>query len=470
MSIIYKTFKTPKNYYVYDRNTNSILLINEEEYMALNHIESGLDISKDIKKIEKYQKNGYLKENIVVEIKHPSTDYLEHYISKRMAQITLQVTQKCNLRCGYCVYSGNHQNRSHSNRVMTFETAKKAIDLIASQSIELDEISIAFYGGEPLLEIELIKKCVDYVEKVLEGKNIVYAITTNGTLLTPKLVDYFSKHNINITISLDGSKNEHDINRRFANGKGSFDLIMENIRKIKSHNPEFIKKISINTVINPKSDYTCVKEFFETDEIIKDASVGLNLVDSGTGKDGYNDYADDFWIVRRYEYFKFLLALIKRIDKKYSTKLLKTQKNTIDNLYNTLQHRQMIGSIQHHGGPCIPGARRLFVTVDGELYPCERVSEVSKTVHLGSLSTGINVKKAEEILNVGKVTEQECLNCWALLHCSMCVAQCDDSEKICKCTKLKNCEKSKEKVLDDLLEVCALKEFGYDFKEESLYE
>jgi len=468
MSIIYKTFKTPKNYYVYDRNTNSVLLINEEVYDALNHMENDQDTTENMSKIIKYQDRGYLKENVVVEIKHPSTDLLEHYITHRMTQITLQVTQNCNLRCGYCVYSGDHQNRSHSNKVMTFETAKKAIDLIASQSLELDEISVAFYGGEPLLEFELIKKCVDYIEETLEGKSIVYAITTNGTLLTPKLADYFAEHNINITISLDGSKNEHDVNRRFANGKGSFDVIMSNIEKIKRHNPEFIKKIAINTVINPKSDYSCVKEFFETDEIIKDASVGLNLVDSGTGKNNYNEYADDFWIVRRYEYFKFLLGLTKRIDKKYSTKLLRTQKNMIDHLYSTLQQRQTISTIQHHGGPCIPGARRLFVTVDGDLFPCERVSEISETVHLGSLSTGIDVKKAEEILNVGKVTEQECLNCWALLHCSMCVAQCDDGEKICKCTKLKNCEQSKRKVLDDLLEVSALKEFGYDFKEASL--
>lgn len=83
----------------------------------------------------------------------------------------MQVTQNCNLRCQYCVYSGSYINRVHNNKRMSVEVAKQAIDFLVKHSENSKEISIGFYGGEPLLEVPLIREVVDYAEGVFSGKN-----------------------------------------------------------------------------------------------------------------------------------------------------------------------------------------------------------------------------------------------------------------------------------------------------------
>lgn len=101
------------------------------------------------------------------------------------------------------------------------------------RSFESESLHLGFYGGEPLLEIELIKKCVDYIQKNVEGKRITFGITTNGTLLTGEVLQFLYDNDFSITISLDGPKEDHDACRKFANGKGSFDIVVKNISEAK---------------------------------------------------------------------------------------------------------------------------------------------------------------------------------------------------------------------------------------------
>ncbi len=144
--------------------------------------------------------------------------------------ITLQVTQNCNLHCSYCAYSGNYENRSHKALNMDIETAKKGIDYLIEHSPDNEIVDIGFYGGEPLLTFNLIKECVAYAEKKAEGKNMMFNLTTNGTLIKPEMIDFFEKHNVSITISIDGPREIHDLNRKFAHsGTGSFDIMMKNL-------------------------------------------------------------------------------------------------------------------------------------------------------------------------------------------------------------------------------------------------
>ncbi len=462
--IIYKTFKTPLAFYVYDRNTNTILRINQEEYNNLKKAENN---SNDIqpKLLEKFQVKGYLKEDVVEKIEHPQLPILEHYLNHRISQLVLQVTQKCNLRCSYCVYSGTYENRVHSNAEMDFETAKRAIDFHHEHSDELDEVTVGFYGGEPLLRLDLIKDCVNYISNKIEGKKISYSITTNGTLLDYDTMKFLIDNNFNVLVSLDGPKKEHDENRKFANGKGSFDTIMNNISRIKQYNPDFIKKISFNTVINPKHNYTCIKNYFETDEVISDVDVAMNVVETLKSKENIV-FQDMFYIARAYDYFKLLLALIKKIDMKYVTKLLRVQQVSINERYKNLKDTTSIGKVVHHGGPCIPGSRKLFVSATGEFYPCERVSESSKIMNIGDIDRGIDLVKSRKILNIGELTKDNCRKCWALPNCMMCVAMADGGNMLSKKKKLFHCRESISEVLYNLKELCMLQEFGYNFIEE----
>ncbi|QQR00291.1 Cys-rich peptide radical SAM maturase CcpM [Enterocloster clostridioformis] len=460
--IVFKTIKTPKGCYVYDRNTNKILKVTQLEYDQLLEVEQGNRSFDDFIHKDKFQSRGYLKENIVEKIEHPELDLLEHYVNHRVHQLVLQVTQNCNLRCDYCVYSGSYTNRKHSNRVMSFHTAKKAMDYLILHSDELDEIVIGFYGGEPLLNLDLIKKCVTYMSDHAEGIKVSYSITTNGTLLTPEIAQYLSENKFRIMISLDGSRKEHDANRKFANGKGSFDTIMTNLKEIKRSDPEFIHKISFNTVINPKNDYNNVVNYFDNDEIMCEADVALNIVETLHSKKDII-FTEEFYAARSFSYLLFLLGLIGKIDSSKVSRTMGKQKVVIDDFYKGLANTVTIGKICHHSGPCVPGSRRLFITVDGEFYPCERVSENSCSMNIGNLEMGIDMEKAKRIMNIGVLTQNKCIKCWALPNCSMCATNADLDGGFSAEEKVKFCPGAKLEVLQSLKEICSLKEFGYDF-------
>lgn len=173
-------FKTPKNYYFYDVNKNESVKIEHSLYEYLNNtmsdskkiiVNSGLeDKLKDLKE------EGYLSDNRVEEIKHPSTDGLDLYLNRQTEMVILQLTQSCNLRCSYCNYTSNDgTERLHNNENrMSWDLAKQSIDYYIDKSVDSQQITINFYGGEPLLEFELLKKCVDYSNQVFKGKRQNY--------------------------------------------------------------------------------------------------------------------------------------------------------------------------------------------------------------------------------------------------------------------------------------------------------
>lgn len=462
--IIFKLFKTPKFYYLYDRNTNSTIRIAEEAYNVLQNYSAGSKDYNDI--VNGYQKKGYLLPSEVKKIEHPKCKVLQNCLSDCIEQLTLQVTQNCNLRCEYCVYSGNYDNRTHSNRNMDFSTAKKAMDLLIRNSAQNRKLVLGFYGGEPLLNLGLIKKCVEYMESNVEGKILEFAVTTNGTLLTSEITKYLFDHKFHVLISLDGSKNEHDKNRKFINGEGSFDIIMDHLYEIRRTYPELFKKIRFNTVVNPNHDYLDIKRYFETDEIMEEASIGLNVVEAIHNKKDIN-FGKEFFIVRQFDYLKGLLWLIGKLDESHVSKLIMNNLLQVNTNYKESPPIIRTGKVAHHNGPCVPGAKRLFISVDGKLFPCERVPETCDEVCIGTIDTGIDVERARNILNIGKISQNECISCWALLRCSMCVSHVVDGDKLTYKKKIKQCIKSKRTALNDLIEICALKEFGYNFREKN---
>lgn len=460
---IFKCFQTPKKNYIYDRHTNSVFSVPDSEFLDFQKIQNGQMKVAESQCFEKYQQLGVLQENIVEEVEHPETDYLEHHAMYRLSQLILQVTQQCNLRCGYCAYSGLYDNnRKHTRKRMTFETAKRAIDFFIQHTLELDKIHISFYGGEPLLAFELIKKCVAYAKESIEGKELTFGMTTNGTLLTDNIVNFLYENEFQLMISLDGSKEEHDASRKFASGEGSFDLIMSHIKRIKELFPEYKEKILFNTVVNPKANLGCVMDFFNTDDILADNHIIFNSVNP-KGLRVNLDYDESFDLIRKYEYLKMLLMLIGKISQESISKLVLDSTIRKQEFYGTLNRHYPILKKFHHNGPCLPGIKRLFITVNGNFFPCEKVSENSACYGIGSLDTGFLWDKMKRFMNIGKLTKEECKECWNLQNCSICGEQFtlseDDAES--KKHKLQKCEEEKSRVFDDLYEICVLREFGY---------
>lgn len=461
--IIIKCFRTLEHCYFYDRYTDSVVKVNPDEYNILKKVEEEGKITVD-DDLSKFIENGLLHKKGIKNIKHSATDVIEYYAANKVQQLILQVTQQCNLRCFYCAYSGNYYNRKHSDKRMSFEVAKRAIDFYFDHSGEMDDIRIAFYGGEPLLEFSLIKRCVEYVEAKTIDKSISFYITTNGTLFTDQMITFLSEHKVYLTISLDGNKEEHDINRKFRDGKGSFDLIMSNLQRIKDYDEEYFSKIRYNAVINPKVNLKNVLTFFAKSKLINCWKVRLSVIsDSGVVNKSMLKTDDSFWIPYKYERMKLLLYLIGKLKYKDINPCFVENENEIKRLYKVLHESSYEGTEMHHGGPCLAGIRRLFVNTSGSFYPCERVSESLSEMEIGTINNGYDYNKIRMIMNIGKLTQERCLECWNLRHCKICIGQIEPINNKITCKgKLLLCPQSEKDALDRFRELCVLVEHGYN--------
>jgi len=469
MNVIIKPFSTPMGNYIYDRETNAILALKHDEYEVFKRVYKKQANEADQKILKAFQERGFCKESQLEKIEHPASQYLEFYLENKVEKITLQVTQDCNLRCSYCTYSGMYEQRGHTNKTMSYETMKKSVDFLMEHSMNSEHVNIGFYGGEPLLAFENIKKLIAYIKKQYPYKDLTYSMTTNGTVFNDEIIKFLSTNKISLTISIDGPKEVHDKNRVFANGEGSFDPMMKNLLYIKKKDLEFFNSISFNTVIAPGNDYQCLTDFFNANDIIEDNTF------FSTSLNGFNskeliEYDELYFINYQIERTKMLLASLGLISEDRVSKLLSQEMARVVRFHKDLGSSTGLTHAAHPGGPCIPGSKRLMVDVNGNFFPCERVSEASVSMQMGNLESGFDLEKSQAILNIGQLSLEECKRCWNFIHCGMCAAAADDTERFSKEEKLKHCGTASYETLSMLKTICLLKENNYNFEKESYYE
>lgn len=457
-------------YYLYDVNTNGICMLTENVYSFLKQL--GNDTKKNNLLYEEMEENdkedinylldtGFLKplnDKLIVE--HFEADKLKDYYAGNMQSLILQVTQNCNLRCQYCVYSGSYVNRVHNNKRMSVETAIQAVDFLAHHSVNSNEISIGFYGGEPLLEIELIKKTVEHAKKIFAGKIVRFNMTTNATLLNVETVEFLYENNFALTISLDGPSDIQNKNRIFANSnKGTFDYIMKNLEMIIEKYPDFVKQITFNAVIDLKQDVSCSDKFFLTYDMVKNIGVAGNYVNTENRKDEI-DVSPEFYAISNYEIFKvYLYSCQKEMFQIYKPTLHKFELGLIkQQLADRFVVDESSKESMYPGGQCLPGIQRFFVNVDGKFYPCERVDEEAEEFCIGSLEEGINVEKAKNVLNVATITSEECKNCWCYKMCNQCISKAEANGKIDRNQRLKWCYNMRSSIEDTIKNYIVLKD------------
>lgn len=322
---------------------------------------------------------------------------------------------------------------------------------------------IGFYGGEPLLEFDLIKECVSYAKRRCNGKQLYYNLTTNGTLVTKEIVEFFLENNVLMMFSLDGPKEIHDLSRRSSSNQGSFEKLLSNIKMIKEEYPEyFSKKVSFNTVLNPERSYSCVSDYISGEELLKNNVFMSSLINTHNSKKR-TQVSERFMEELRYEEFLLLLSKIEQYPKEKLSPLSRPRGMELDSLRfeKNLIGRERIPQKAHHGGPCVPGNYRIFVDVDGNFYPCERVSETSEEMKIGNLKEGIDKKQVIKIMNIEKLTEKECHNCWAYDYCNVCAANLDTSTSDPKRALLEECKSIRKSVEDKFKDYCVLKMYDY---------
>ncbi len=159
----------------------------------------------------------------------------------RMSYMEMILTDQCNLRCSYCFEKDKNPHN------MSDETAIAAVDFLMQESGPAKNLTLLFFGGEPLLRFDMIKKVHKYAgeQASIRGKTITWDMTTNGTLMTEEKAKWLRDHRVKYLLSMDGGRTDHDRYRRYANGRGSFDVIAKNLRMMKRYQPWMGAKISV---------------------------------------------------------------------------------------------------------------------------------------------------------------------------------------------------------------------------------
>jgi uncharacterized protein len=450
---------------------NSIISIDKDTYSTIKYLcENGFDELKKetqisesvVATVNSLIQNGYLSSTTPIEIRHPYTDYVEDYIDNYLNTMLLQITQRCNLSCAYCPYAGNGKfDRAHSELSMNWDTAQKAIDFFLAKSTKSATITLGFYGGEPLLEYKLITKIVSYLNKYACKNNIIYQITTNGTIMNDDIIELFMKNEFNITISIDGPERLHNKNRRFSDtGEGTFSIIYANLVKLKKNGIKF----AINAVWDLEEDRRDIESFLRTDEIFEDSAYEISQVDSSRINTAFNysnatRYIEDAFRVRSIINYLFQNDALTTFQEAYiKSSLLKTAE--------LIKERDAMPTVFHHGGTCIPGYNRLFIDISGNIFPCEKISGKSTAALIGHIHAGFNYHKIRALLNIGKLTEQECKCCWAMNLCSMCVLYADTNEaELSKKSKLNRCNELKKLIRENITQFIIVAEIIAQMKE-----
>lgn len=457
-----KLLRSPNSGYFFDVNRNEIVAVDDDVYEYLDKEQNNQEenaTEATITKVNELKEYGYLSSNKIKEVKHPLLNTLGFFLERRLTKITLQVTQNCNFRCSYCPYSNNDgTQRKHSSKVMSWEIAKKSIDFLLNHSIDSEEINIGFYGGEPLLEFNLIKKSIEYAEQIFDGKKLVFTITTNATLLTNEIIEYFVSHNVDVLISLDGPKEINDKNRVFASsGQGTFDTVLTRINETYQKYANQDKNISVNMVMDPQNDFDDINSIFTNHNVFNKILVRSTIVDDSVNPEKIV-FTEKFTC--KYEYQKFLAFLhgIHRIEKSKLSPIVHREYTNIENNINKMLPSNNLPNVSAPGGPCVPGKMRLFISVDGTFFPCERVSETSCAMKIGDIENGFILESAKSILNIGSLTSNQCKECWAFNRCNLCAKFADDGYELTSSHKLAFCTSSKDNAENELKKMILLHE------------
>lgn len=439
------TFKTLNgNSYFYDAYTGGIYPMDDIFQDTLVYVREGYNI-KEIKNML----NKNYEDHILVE---GATNYIFKLISLGgiiaseknnsrltcretyknvieyggMFQLILNITENCNLRCKYCYLSDVYNySRNRTYKKMSYEVAVQAIDNFFDSIAKIKKIipgkkcAITFYGGEVLLEKELLKNCIEYA-KEKAPTDIIFSLTTNGTLLDNEISDFLVENNVYIGVSLDGNKINHDRNRVYSDGKGSFDLIMKNLENFTKRYADY-KNISLLMVNDYKTKLKENVSFFEENQNLPRISFLTMAADYNT--DYYNQFTYDDMENYAREYYDLLSDYIKK--KSNNTYISKYVKAMFEMPMVEAIIRPRINddkpSFLRYTGACIPGSK-ISVRATGELDTCERVNP---TFPIGRHDTWLDYNKISNMINDYNLSvTNDCWKCPLNKKCPVCFAQC----------------------------------------------
>lgn len=312
----------------------------------------------------------------------------------------LNVSHNCNLACAYCFAEGGTYN--DERKTMSYETAKAAIDMLVKMSGSRRNLEVDFFGGEPMLDFDVVKKTVLYARSIekARGKNFRFTITTNAYRLNDDDIDFFNEQMYNVVISIDGRKEVHDRVRKTVGGKDSFDDVIKNALRFKERRKgQYYVR---GTFTRYNLDF-CSDVLFLNDLGFDQLSIEPVVLKS------------DSPLAIRDEDIPRIIAEYDKLAEQY------IERRKTDKWFNFFHFMIDIDNapcaVKRLKG-CGAGGEYVAVAPDGTVYPCHQFDGIKETA-LGNVFDGVsNEELRRRFYNCSVPTKPECSECWAKYYCS----------------------------------------------------
>ena len=402
-------------YIVIDTNSGAVHIVDELAYRILDFFTEKLTGECPDEVIVTLENEGFDRQDIIdtyAELKalcdddslfsedtyRPFADMLTEAPIKSMC---LNIAHDCNLRCEYCFAAQG--DFGHGRKLMPFEVGKAAIDFLIKHSANRHNLELDFFGGEPLMNFDMVKKLVAYCreQEKIHNKNFRFTMTTNGVLIDDDVIDFCNKECHNVVLSLDGRKEVNDRFRVDCAGNGSYDRIVPKFQ-------EFVKKRGDKNYYM-RGTYTHFNTDF-TNDIFHMADLGFTELSM---EPVVCDPSDPSALTE---------ADLPILKEQYEILAKEMIKRDREGRGFTFYHYM----IDLTGGPCIykrisgcgSGTEYMAVTPWGDLYPCHQFVGDPKYL-LGDIWKGVtNTAVRDEFKHCNAYARKECQDCWAKLYCS----------------------------------------------------
>ena len=357
-------------------------------------------------------------------------------------QIVFEVTDDCNLDCLYCGYGslyGDYDKREDKYLAMEdiaplFTYLDNLQQQRGNNSID-NTILISFYGGEPLMNMDFIKEMVSFIQSRKQNEHrYAFSMTTNAVLLH-QYMDFLVEHSFRLLISLDGNE-ENNSYRITKNGKNSFETITKSIDLLQSKYPEYFKEyVNFNAVLHKNNSVEEIYDYIQTRYNKRPRIAELN----NTGI--VSEKKDEFErIYRNTEESLYQSENYTKLEQELYM-LIPSYQNAVNFL-----HTYNLGVIRKYNdflsnsekrnyiptGTCVPFSKKIFITVNGKILPCERIGHQYALGQVSKAGVDIDFEKIASILNAYyDKLDKQCSKCYQLGACFQCIFTIDsiDEEK-----------------------------------------
>ena len=406
------TFKDDENHILLDVESSSLHLVDELVFDVCNCMNKGIskeriiallkvkynqeEIIEALDELEELEKGGMFNA--------PSNENISMQDTGVIKAMCLNVAHDCNLRCNYCFADTGEYKLGKA--LMPLSVGKRALDFLVAHSKNRKNLEVDFFGGEPLLNFEVVKSLVEYGRKLEKefDKTIAFTMTTNALALNDEIIDFCNKELSNVVISIDGRAEVHDRVRKTANGKGSFAYIIENAKKMAFARQEMGKDYYI------RGTYTKNNLDFYND-IMFLADMGLEQI------------SIEPVVLPEDDPIAITENDLPVINEQY-TKLAKeyfARRNEQDKWFSFFHF-----NIDIENGPCAAkrvsgcgaGDEYIAITPQGDIYPCHQFIGREEFIMGNVITSEFNESIRQKFKSCNITTKKDCKSCWAKYFCS----------------------------------------------------